>query len=74
MRKNKRLTLNSEKFRNNGKGIIEDSTEYGEFICTFDSWLSIEEQKRNAEFMEHLGDWAEINLSYARRGSHKSYK
>lgn len=56
MKKNKSLALNSKKMSNKSKGIIEDSTEYGEFICTFDSWLSIDEQKRNAEFMEHLGD------------------
>lgn len=56
MKKNKKVTLNSEKLKSKGKGIVEDTTEYGEFICTFDSWLPIEEQKRNAEFMEHLGD------------------
>lgn len=56
MKKSKRITLNSEKLKNRRKKILEDVTEYGEFICTFDSWLPIEEQKKNAEFMEHLGD------------------
>lgn len=56
MKKSKRITLNSEKLKTRGKKILEDTTEYGEFICTFDSWLPIEEQKKNAEFMEHLGD------------------
>lgn len=56
MEKNKKIALSSEKLRSRGKGIIDDTTEYGEFICSFDSWLPIEEQKRNAEFMEHLGD------------------
>ena len=55
-KKRRRIATNSESLRSKGKGIVEDTTEYGEFICTFDSWLPIEEQKKNAEFMEHLGD------------------
>ncbi len=43
-------------YRTKGKGIVEDATEYGEFISSFDAWLTPEEQKRNAERMEHLGD------------------
>ncbi len=31
----------------------ENYTKYGEFICSFDHWLPIEEQKRKAE---HLGN------------------
>ena len=55
-KKRRRIATNSESLRTKGKGIIEDTTEYGEFVCNFDSWLPIEEQKKNAEFMEHLGD------------------
>lgn len=55
-KKRRRIATNSESLRSKGKGIIEDTTEYGEFVCTFDSWLPIEEQKKNADFMEHLGD------------------
>ena len=55
-KKRRRISTNSESLRSRGKGIVEDTTEYGEFVCTFDSWLPIEEQKKNAEYMEHLGD------------------
>lgn len=58
MSKNKKVSINGDrnKYKTKGKGIVEDDTEYGEFICSFDSWLTPEEQKRNAERMEHLGD------------------
>lgn len=56
MEENKKIVVNSKRLKYRRKGIIEDTTEYGEFICSFDSWLPIEEQKKNAEFMEHLGD------------------
>ena len=38
------------------RGIIEDTTEYGEFIASFDAWLTPEEQKRRAKHIEDLGD------------------
>ena len=38
-----------------GKGIVEDTTEYGEFIASFDAWLTPEEQKRRAKHLEDLG-------------------
>lgn len=56
MDKNKKISTNRNIYRTKGKGIIEDTTEYGEFISSFDAWLTPEEQKRNAERMEHLGD------------------
>ncbi len=37
------------------KGIIDDVNEYGEFIATFDAWLTPEEQKRRAQHIEDLG-------------------
>ncbi len=37
-----------------GRGIVEDSTEYGEFIATFDAWMTPEEQKRRANYLENL--------------------
>ena len=52
-RKNK-LGLNSTNIRTKGKGIIEDSTEYGEFVATFDAWMTPEEQKRRAKYLEKL--------------------
>ena len=55
-KKARRIPTNSENLRSRDRGIVEDSTLYGEFIPTFDAWLPIEEQKKNAEYMEHLGD------------------
>lgn len=57
MGKSKRnmLGLDNSGIRSNGKGIIEDDTEYGEFIATFDAWLTPEEQKRRAEYLENTG-------------------
>ncbi|MBQ9313784.1 MAG: hypothetical protein IJ220_02105 [Clostridia bacterium] len=58
MSKNKKISMSKERniYRTKGKGIVEDATEYGEFISSFDVWLTPEEQKRNAERLEHLGD------------------
>lgn len=55
-KKSKRIVSNSTELKTKGRGIVEDTTEYGEFVCSFDAWLPLEEQKKNAEFMEHLGD------------------
>ena len=54
--KKKGVSFDRNYYRTKGKGIVEDTTEYGEFISSFDVWLTPEEQKRNAERMEHLGD------------------
>lgn len=51
-----KLGLNNSNIRNKGKGIIEDSTEYGEFIATFDAWMTPEEQRRRAKHLEDLGE------------------
>lgn len=58
MDKSKKISVSRDRnlYRTKGKGIVEDTTEYGEFISSFDAWLTPEEQKRNAERMEHLGD------------------
>lgn len=58
MEKNKKIFAGKDRnmYRTKGKGIIEDATEYGEFVCSFDAWLTPEEQKKNAERMENLGD------------------
>ncbi|MBQ9279516.1 MAG: hypothetical protein IJ215_00485 [Clostridia bacterium] len=53
-RKNK-LGLDNSNVRIKGRGIVEDDTEYGEFIATFDAWLTPEEQKRRAKYLENLG-------------------
>ncbi len=33
--------------------IGEDTTKYGEFISSFDAWLSFEQQKSRAEYLEN---------------------
>ena len=52
--KRNKLGLNASTLRSKGKGIIEDSTEYGEFISSFDNWITLEEQKRNADYLANL--------------------
>ena len=42
--KDKRNKIGLDALKTNGKGIIEDATEYGEFIASFDAWLTPEEQ------------------------------
>lgn len=56
MKQNKvnKLGLNNAVIRTKGKGIIEDSTEYGEFIASFDDWMTPEEQKKRAEYLQNL--------------------
>ncbi len=49
--KKNRVGLNILKTK--GKGIIEDTTEYGEFIPSFEAWLTPEEQKRIARHLEN---------------------
>lgn len=41
-------------FRTKRRGIIEDATEYGEFVATFEAWMTPEEQKRRAEHLANL--------------------
>ena len=47
-----KLGLNNTTVRSKGKGIVEDATEYGEFIATFDAWMTPEEQRRRAKYLE----------------------
>ena len=54
-RKNK-LGLGNTNIRTKGKGIIEDTTEYGEFIPSFDAWVTPEKQKEMAKYLEELGE------------------
>lgn len=49
-----KLGLDNAGIRTKKKGIIEDSTEYGEFIATFDAWMTPEEQKKRAEYLQRL--------------------
>lgn len=47
-----KLGLGNSNIRTKGKGIVEDRTEYGEFIATFDAWMTPEEQRRRAKYLE----------------------
>lgn len=42
--------------RAKGNGLVEDATEYGEFIASFDAWLTPEEQKKRAEHLQNLSN------------------
>ena len=50
--KRNKLGLGNANIRTKGKGIVEDRTEYGEFIATFDAWMTPEEQRRRARYLE----------------------
>ena len=43
-------------FKTNGKGIVEDTSEYGEFVATFDAWMTPEELKRRANYIANLNE------------------
>lgn len=49
-----KLGLDNSMLKTKGKKMYEDATEYGEFIPSFDSWLTLEEQKRNAEYLANI--------------------
>lgn len=46
--KNRKNHLNPL-IKTNGSGFVEDTTEYGEFIASFDAWMTPEEQRRRAK-------------------------
>ena len=50
-----RLGFGNSNVRAKDKGIVEDATEYGEFIASFDAWMTPEEQKKRAEHLQNLG-------------------
>ena len=52
--KNRKRNGMSPLIKTNHKGFVEDATEYGEFIASFDAWLTPEEQKRRARHLEDL--------------------
>jgi hypothetical protein len=33
---------------------IEDVTKYGEFIASFDQWLTLDRQRKNARYLEEV--------------------
>ena len=50
--KRNKLGFGNSNIRTKGKGIVEDQTEYGEYIATFDAWMTPEEQRRRAKYLE----------------------
>ena len=49
-----KLGLDNSVIKLKEKKIYEDTTEYGEFISSFDNWITLEEQKRNADYLANL--------------------
>lgn len=49
-----KLGLDNTVFNMKKNKLYEDTTEYGEFIPGFDAWLTLEEQKRNADYLANL--------------------
>lgn len=54
--KRNKLGLDNSLIKSKDNGIIEDSTEYGEFISSFDAWITPEEQKRKARYLEEISE------------------
>lgn len=52
-RKNKNFY---EDLNNKNRKALEDTTEYGEFVASFDAWLTPEEQKRRARYLENISN------------------
>ena len=40
--------------KKNKRELGEDTTKYGEFVCSLDHWLPIEKQKEKAEKLENI--------------------
>ena len=51
--KDKRNKIGLDALKTKGKGIIDDATEYGEFIASFDAWLKKKKKKRRARYLEN---------------------
>ncbi len=41
-------------FKRNEKDFRDDVTEYGEFVATFDAWMTPEELKKRANYIARL--------------------
>lgn len=54
--KKNKLGLGKEGIRTRGKGIVEDATQYGEFVPSFDAWITPDKQREMVEYLEQLGD------------------
>ena len=52
--KRNKLGLDNTVLKMKNKKLYEDTTEQGEFISSFDNWITLEEQKRNADYLANL--------------------
>ncbi len=50
----KSLFNNSNNKINKNGEMLEDTTEYGEFVASFDAWMTPEEQKKRAEYLQRI--------------------
>jgi hypothetical protein len=48
------IGITSDLLRTKGNGIIEDTTQYGEFISSFHAWKTLDEQRRIAQYLEEM--------------------
>ena len=58
--KRNKLGLDNTVLKMKNKKLYEDTTEYGEFISSFDNWITLEEQKRNADYLANLENEKEM--------------
>ncbi len=49
-----KLGLDNSVIKMKNKKLYDDTTEYGEFIASFDDWITLEEQKRNANYLANI--------------------
>lgn len=52
--KRNKLGLDNKNLIVKNNKLYEDTSEYGEFVSSFDSWLTLEEQKRNADYLANI--------------------
>ena len=52
--KRNKLGLDNKNLIIKNNKLHEDTTEFGEFVSSFDSWLTLEEQKRNADYLANI--------------------
>jgi hypothetical protein len=62
------LGITSYLLRTKEKGIIEDTTQYGEFIPSFHAWKTLDEQRRIARYLEELSEEFIENEEDIKRG------
>ena len=54
MNNNKNSKLNGIEKQENNTEMGEDTTKYGEFVCSYFAWISLDRQKENVKRMENM--------------------